>query len=120
MPTTVDAAGHLDSDLPAEVSFGTLAKTGGKQPQWDATGLTCQATYCHDLDGGGTPAPTWTQTTGMVCGSCHGLPPVTTTSGQTHVTSSLDVCADCHTTVINSAGQIIDAKLHVNGAVDLN
>lgn len=120
-PADVTAAGHMDSALPAEVTFGALARTGGLQPGWDSSALTCGQTYCHaGVEGGGLPAPSWSSGQKMVCGSCHGLPPAKTRSGGNHPAASLSACANCHPAVVDAAGQIVDPAKHVNGKVDLN
>jgi predicted CxxxxCH...CXXCH cytochrome family protein len=117
-PASAGDAGHMDGT--AQVVFGGLAKTTGKQPAWDTTALRCGQTYCHSLDGGGNPTPPWTQGERMVCGSCHGLPPSKGRSGAAHPPSSLAACGNCHKGVVDSAGQIINAGRHVDGLVDFN
>ncbi len=120
MPASIDAAGHMDSPLPAELSFGALAKTGSRQPSWSTASLRCSSTYCHALDGGGNPEPVWNAGEKMVCGSCHGLPPAKGRSGAAHPPSSLAGCASCHPAVVNAAGAIIAPARHVDGKVDFN
>ena len=119
-PATIEDAGHKDTPLPAEVTFGGLATAGGAQPAWDGETLTCSGTYCHALDGGGNPSPAWNQGQRMVCGSCHGLPPVKLRGGGDHPGSSLDGCVLCHAAAVDAEGKIVSAELHVNGTVDLN
>jgi predicted CxxxxCH...CXXCH cytochrome family protein len=114
VPATIGAAGHTDSALPAELTWGPLATADTATPGFDGT--TCSGTYCHGatLASGGTDTtPTWTRVDGSqdACGTCHGLPP-----GGTHPTATN--CSMCHSTVINAAGVITAPALHVNGIVD--
>ncbi len=139
VPTTLFATGHVDTQLPAEVVFNdTLARlvTGGgtfvPNPTYNATSLTCANTYCHgkwqlkksgpyaaffttdSVMVGAANAPSWTSgASGAACGSCHGLPPTG------HPPSSLSDCQNCHGTVVNGSGQIINHALHINGKVNV-
>jgi len=111
----------MDTPLPAEVQFGTLATTGGATPAWDTTKLACATTYCHgSLEGGGNPAPSWTAGQPMVCGSCHGLPPSKSRSGTVHPAANLSECVTCHPAVVDKSGSITNPARHVNGTVDFN
>ncbi|GMV40222.1 MAG: hypothetical protein AMXMBFR64_19380 [Myxococcales bacterium] len=115
MPATVDAPGHMDDDLPAEVSIGGVATAGGLTPTWDAGTATCSNTWCHGTSLGGTfTAPKWTQVDGTqaACGTCHGLPP-----GGTHV--QRDDCATCHGEVVTANG-FANPALHVDGTVQVS
>ena len=47
------------------------------------------------------------------CDFCHGLPP-TGHTGQGQYTNPGD-CAECHGSVVNSNGEIINKNLHING-----
>jgi predicted CxxxxCH...CXXCH cytochrome family protein len=102
------STGH--SDGVATVTFGTLAKTGGKAPTW--SGTTCSASYCHgNFTGGATAAaPSWTGGA-MTCTSCHGNPP---SSGQHGRSQHQVVCSTCHGTGYSSTA--VNKSLHVNGA----
>src|SRR5512137_117916 len=75
--TTAHANGKVD------LTFGTLASTGGATPSWNGAG--CAASYCHGNFKNGNTAyvPTWTAASANACGTCHGLPP-----GGTHPTST--------------------------------
>jgi len=123
-PTKLTDPGHIDSDLPAEVIFGDLAKGNLRSPQanmspvYDASSQTCSSVYCHTLEDGGLPVQNWVVPTTLVCGSCHGLPPSKTLGGTTHPSSSLAGCTACHGSTVNSAGEIIDVSKHLNGKVD--
>ena len=78
---TIHANGTVD------IAWGALATTLGAAPQWDRAQATCASTYCHGTRisaGGSNTTPTWTvvspgQTS---CGSCHGAPPPSATSGR--------------------------------------
>ena len=67
VPATVDAAGHLDSALPAEVAFSGIGTSDGLEPVAEAAGpapeavVTCRNVYCHgaSLDGGSRTSPAW-------------------------------------------------------------
>lgn len=67
VPATVDEAGHTDSDLPAELTWGPLATTAGAQPVWDRDQATCASSYCHgaSLSGGSLTTPAWTNLDGI-------------------------------------------------------
>jgi predicted CxxxxCH...CXXCH cytochrome family protein len=124
VPDAIDDPGHIDTPLPAEVTFGDIARGNARttplniEATWDAAALTCTV-YCHGLDGAGVPQPGWTARRPLVCGGCHGLPPAETLSGGSHPSSSLSRCALCHGSVVNSEGQIINPSLHANGRTDL-
>ena len=125
VPSVVTDPGHLDSALPADVTFGGLASTGGAAPVWDRASGTCSNVYCH---GGGTrlsadatptrnPSPQWTSvgTGEAVCGSCHGTPP------QTGSHPARSDCSTCHSSVVDDFGNIIHTNgqtNHLNGTVN--
>jgi predicted CxxxxCH...CXXCH cytochrome family protein len=115
VPDTVDASGHIDSALPAEVGFGDLAMTGNVVPSWDQAALTCANTYCHgNFPGGTTTTPVWTRVDGTqtACNSCHGMPPAFPHPQDAN-------CATCHPTVVDAGNNIINKALHVNGKIDV-
>jgi hypothetical protein len=136
----VFVAGHLDTPLPAEVTFvdtlaylitgsGTYAPT----PTYSSTALTCANTYCHGawqmtklgslypyiftdsiMTGNTANHPLWTGGTSEAsCGSCHGMPPTG------HLFFSLSSCTNCHGSVVNGSGQIINQSLHINGKANV-
>jgi predicted CxxxxCH...CXXCH cytochrome family protein len=100
VPTALDTPGHIDSALPAEVN----ATIG-----WDRSSATCTA-WCH-----GPARPVWTQSVGVACGSCHGVPPDTTfhTPGM-----PLTGCAGCHPRTMSSDGNLLPGE-HMDGDVDV-
>jgi predicted CxxxxCH...CXXCH cytochrome family protein len=115
VPAGVNDQGHLDSPLPAELVFGTLA---GATSTYNGT--ACSNTYCHGggtgpLKGGTKTSPIWTQVDGTQsqCGSCHGAPPPAP-----HPVDSN--CASCHPTMVAGGGLTIAyPALHIDGKVDL-
>ncbi len=132
VPSTLNASGHLDSTQPSELTFDGLSITGGVSPLWDDNNLSCADSYCHgnwnlaksesglsfiyseDNMSGNNESPDWTDNTGTACGSCHGLPPTG------HLPFALDACANCHLSVIDRSGNIIDNTKHINGMVNVN
>ena len=115
VPTSVSSIGHIDTDLPAEVIFGELAKIRGTNPIWNGT--TCSDVYCHGgaLAGGAIDSPNWTGSNQVYCGSCHGIPPP-----PPHAVVAANSCVNCHADVVNASNQIIDKKLHINGEVNVS
>jgi len=122
VPAEVDAPGHIDSDLPAEVfpaGAGVLARAGGASPAWDRDAGVCRNVYCH-----GDGAPRWTAVGRgeAACGRCHGLPPA---DGRHDPELGIADCTTCHSSV-DDHGNILftgdpghEASLHLDGHVDL-
>jgi len=137
VPTSVYAAGHVDSDLPAEVPMnGPLASTVSAgimpAPSHDYGALTCSDSYCHGnwrseratspysfayTDSfmiGANAIPVWTGGSAeAACGTCHGLPPAG------HIPVSIAICGDCHLGVVDADGKIADKTLHINGKINV-
>jgi predicted CxxxxCH...CXXCH cytochrome family protein len=113
VPRAINAKFHIDTAVPAELTFSALASSGGMSPDFDGT--TCSGVYCHGatLSGGDVAAPTWTRVDGSqtTCSSCHGLPPKDKHS-PTDVT-----CALCHGSVVDGKRKIIALKLHIDGKI---
>lgn len=100
VPAMLQAAGHIDSSAPAEVT----ASLG-----WDRTTATCATAWCH-----GDTQPAWTSHGAVTCGSCHALPPPTSA----HVgPMTIGDCATCHATAVDSVGNVI-LPAHANGVID--
>jgi predicted CxxxxCH...CXXCH cytochrome family protein len=135
VPADVESAGHIDSDLPAEVfpaGAGILARADGATPAWDRATATCTGTYCHGggagLAGDDAPgriaAPTWTRVGRgeAACGRCHGLPP----HDDAHAPDlTIADCTTCHPSV-DAAGNVLftgpagaETTEHLDGTVDL-
>lgn len=112
VPSQVTDTGHIDTALPAEVTFSAAARADGAGPAW--SGTSCSGVYCHGatLSGGAATGPTWTKVDGSqaTCGACHGLPP---TQGHTSSTA----CATCHGAVVDASMKIIAPSLHIDGKV---
>jgi predicted CxxxxCH...CXXCH cytochrome family protein len=123
VPVTVSDPGHIDA-LPAEVTFGSSARSANQAPAWNGT--TCTNTYCHNVglplsaSGGTNNTPTWTTVDGTqdACGTCHGLPPTLTRDAGTHPTST--ACSGCHgASILADGGWVADGGLHINGLVEV-
>ncbi|MHC4686922.1 MAG: CxxxxCH/CxxCH domain c-type cytochrome, partial [Planctomycetota bacterium] len=130
----VNAAGHNDDALPAEVPLnGTLANAENGTPSYSgAPGGTCSTTYCHDgtlfLRGYSTNAqieyetPDWNTPimngNSTDCDNCHGYPPA-----GAHPSPAND-CKTCHNH-INATHDGFEPQgtpgfeLHVNGILDV-
>jgi predicted CxxxxCH...CXXCH cytochrome family protein len=118
VPATVDAAGHMDTNSPAELTFSGLSTSSGAAPVWDRTAATCAQSYCHGatLTGGSNTAPTWTKVDGSQasCGACHGLPPPAP-----HPTATgIDQCGWCHRDGVDPATKMPLLTTHINGKIE--
>ena len=115
VPHSLDDEGHIDSDLPAEIKFGTLSTDNGAlSPNWNGKNK-CSNVYCHGefTLGNRENDPEWTKVNmgQATCGSCHGLPP-----GSPHPQSN--ACYFCHDSV-DQDGNLIDKEKHINGITDV-
>jgi predicted CxxxxCH...CXXCH cytochrome family protein len=116
VPATIEAAGHMDAVVGAEVTFGRLATNDGSAAAYSAVTNQCSNVYCHGatLGGGTVPRPQWTRVDGTqaACGTCHGAPPPAP-----HAQS--DQCFRCHPGTVLGNGEIdLAGGLHVNGTVE--
>ncbi|MFZ2198796.1 MAG: CxxxxCH/CxxCH domain-containing protein, partial [Thermodesulfovibrionales bacterium] len=120
MEGKVNAAGHIDSFIPAELSWGLLATNDGVlSPNYD--GNTCSVVYCHGegLRGGTNKTPSWgdlaylSGTAAQKCGTCHGYPPTFPHSTNTN-------CYTCHDHVNTTNNGFVDVSKHVNSAFDIS
>lgn len=110
VPEAVDSLGHADDWAPAELTFGSLARTSGNKPAYDPASRTCADSYCH-----GSSEPTWTEprSSDDACGSCHGLPPPAPHP-------QMAECSTCHGSVVGADSRtILDRTRHVDGVVDV-
>jgi predicted CxxxxCH...CXXCH cytochrome family protein len=98
--------GGLHGDGTVEVTFDPNVVAG--DASFDPTTQTC-AVYCHD-QGGARPRPSWTETTPMACGDCHGSPPAGHFVG---------ACSNCHAEANAAGTALTGGPLHLNGTVDL-
>lgn len=101
VPADVMSPGHIDSALPAEVAVSL---------GWDRTSGTCASAWCH-----GSGRPVWTRTGDVACGTCHGIPPATSSHSPSLPFTS---CATCHPQSVAPTGAIIVGGGHMNGVVD--
>jgi hypothetical protein len=107
-------ASHVDGNGVAEVTLGTLAKTGGAAATYShtsATAASCSSVYCHGAFTGATGGNvSWVSPPVATCTTCHGLPPSTGHHGD-HSGRS---CGDCHPgytrTTVNQASHINGTK----------
>lgn len=132
VPKTYLDAGHVDSELPAEVKFSGLATMNiSTNATYDHSTGTCSNVYCHgnweflkdsseikfvytsDKMVGKNVSVIFNEVNGTQaeCGSCHGLPP------EGHIESTLSSCGNvgCHIGIVDSEGNIIDNEKHING-----
>jgi predicted CxxxxCH...CXXCH cytochrome family protein len=118
VPREVLSPGHVDTALPAEVSFTGTALAFGAAPA--LTNDTCSNTPCHGAvlhgghpSGGTLTAPKWYQVDGTqaACGTCHGLPPP-----RPHPYYS-DDCGRCHKNLSADGSTFLRPELHVDGIV---
>jgi predicted CxxxxCH...CXXCH cytochrome family protein len=116
-------SGDTHGDGAATVVFGSLSRTDGASPRFNAD-LSCSTTYCHGstLVGGTETAPKWTETGGAAsaCGACHGVPPADTTHTPLAAGTT---CSSCHAGYGGQVGGApgafaINPSLHLNGTVD--
>ena len=136
-PDEYGSPGHvLDDDTPgrAELVFGPLAtREGTLDVRYDFSTQTCSNSYCHGnfefsrdssnfqfayteaFMTGENVSVIWNQVgAGQAeCGTCHGIPPTG------HVSRTLEQCANCHGTVVDSNGEIVDPELHMNGEINV-
>jgi predicted CxxxxCH...CXXCH cytochrome family protein len=124
----VNVAGHIDSVLPAEVTYGSIAAAAGAPTSY-VPGTGVCSNYCHgsSLANGYDINPGWDQNAYLTgtfsatgdCNRCHGCPPLIT--GHTG-SETLDKCGQCHTaTMTNGVGNaFLDVTKHVNGVVEVN
>ncbi|MBL7093704.1 CxxxxCH/CxxCH domain-containing protein [candidate division KSB1 bacterium] len=114
-PHEVGDQDHIDANLlPAEITWGNLAKMDEATPSWDGVN-TCSNVYCHgefEL-GNKDNNPLWTQVdeTQATCESCHMLPPPSP-----HLDNAQ--CSLCHGNIVDENRKIIDKSKHVNGQTD--
>ncbi|MDO8282426.1 MAG: CxxxxCH/CxxCH domain-containing protein [Thermodesulfovibrionia bacterium] len=128
VPASVNASGHIDSTLPAELTFGTLASTNvGSTTAPNYASPSCTNTYCHYGKSWGGYSPTtanaavsWINTAYLSgtpslagdCNKCHASPPSSHAGGMV-----IADCIGCHTH-LNNDGTFLDPSLHINGLVD--
>ena len=132
VPVNVTDGNHMTA-RPAEIVWGTLAKSYGLTPAWSTSTNTCSNVYCHGArmpswDTGGTSRiVVWT--TNMLsgtpavngdCNKCHGAPPTKGDSATTHTGyTTMGSCNQCHSHVnLNGTFTTLGRSLHIDGKVD--
>ena len=118
VPTSVNDPTHIDGTV--EMTWGSLATSGGAAPAFNTGTAQCANVYCHGATlnaGGSNHSPQWTQVNGTqaACGTCHAVPPPSP-----HPAASLSTCIDCHPATMNANGTIKDKTKHINGALEVN
>jgi predicted CxxxxCH...CXXCH cytochrome family protein len=137
VPASVYVAGHVDSDLPAEVVISEGLATadptvGTGPPRYNSATITCENTFCHgnwslekasspysfayvdSVMTGANPAVLWTGGAEQIeCGTCHGTPPAG------HIPAELSACGACHSEIVGTDGSIVDQVLHLDGKVNV-
>lgn len=112
VPAAAGDPGHIDTPVPAELTFSALAAQGGPI-EWN--GETCANAYCHGstLPGGALTQPNWTtvDNTQDACGNCHGYPPPAPHPANTD-------CGTCHPTVQPGTTSFLDPASHIDGKLD--
>lgn len=132
------------SPPPAKMEFGefTHSDSLGLDPEYDFMDVTCANTYCHggfkfgksssenswayaeDYIVGNNRSVIWNSTTNdeAECGTCHGqiidgnLSPLPVGHFGTF---GITDCANCHSSVVNSDGEIVDKLKHINKEINL-
>src|SRR5512137_2921413 len=116
VPADALSPGHVDAG-PAEITWGSLATSGGAQPAWNRSSATCSNVYCHGSTltgaGGSNTNPVWTQVGSgqAACGSCHAVPPPAP-----HPQRPDLACSSCHAGYTATA---VNLATHLNGVVDV-
>ena len=146
VPSSLYQAGHVDTDLPAEVlmhnyfaniitndpstsNYSSQLPLFDPDPSYNYTSGSCSNTYCHGTfkNGNISNAPVWTDPNTSACGTCHGDPskstpeeralPKTLAEGGTHPNNL--TCSTCHGGVVNANLQFINASKHIDGKLNL-
>lgn len=116
VPVETDDPGHIDTGLPAELTWGPLAAHDGVAPTFDRTTATCSNTYCHGatLPDGVLTEPRWNVLDGSqaACGTCHGNPPAGSHPND-------DRCELCHLPTAGPAMTIASAATHIDGVLQV-
>lgn len=129
VPSAATDVGHIDTALPAELTWSSLVtNNGGLTPTYNSGTGQCSSTYCHGnampkgSTGGTNKSPVWTdgayltgtRTLSGDCSKCHASPP-TTVSPHTG-SETMDQCAQCHNH-FNADGTLNNAALHIDGVL---
>jgi predicted CxxxxCH...CXXCH cytochrome family protein len=113
--------------FPPRIVFspGTLATTQSAGPTYDATTLSCSATYCHGnfafgaVRGNAAATAAWNATPSLSCGTCHGMPPTGHPALSGTITAA--TCNQCHPATVQASGAIdVAGGKHMNGLADVS
>jgi len=141
VPAGVFDAGHFDSPSPANITWGTLAKTAPiTSPTYAQGGSQACYVYCHRVidtaaDNKNWVTPFWTKqliwnSVGTVgdgsttrgtgdCAVCHAYPPTDGAgSGAWHSGESSTRCSACHTHVNIAGTGFSTLSFHINGTIE--
>ncbi len=112
VPSAVNAPGHIDSDLPAEVILSGISTADDTTARYSSVTSSCSS-YCHgNTDENGVAVAWYDTEVELGCASCHGYPPPAPHPEQTN-------CASCHGDVVHADGTFAQRSLHLNGQVDV-
>ena len=145
VPASLYTAGHVDTELPAEVPMnGFLANlvTNDPSASWYNPGLplftpdpeynysnnTCSNVYCHGYfkNGNLDNISGWTGPDAAACGTCHGDPSAPTLFEQAlpggehiQIPPGGQPCSYCHGGTVDSNLKIIDPSKHIDGKLNI-
>ncbi len=123
---------HISAPAASDLHFGSFSHPDSLNvtPSYNSMDNTCSNTYCHggfkfgDIVGNNKTV-TWNSTTNKEaeCGTCHGkvdangdlVTPLPTGHFGNY---GISACANCHSSVVNSEGVIIDKIKHINKQKD--
>ena len=129
VPVKYDSEGHFDATYGAEVNVFEQSGISLEAFNYETEIYKCNNTYCHgnfeysksnsqypwayeaETIVGNSLDLTWlvADSEQVACGTCHGLAPTG------HVEAEITECANCHVSVIDATGNIIDKDKHMNG-----
>jgi predicted CxxxxCH...CXXCH cytochrome family protein len=118
-PASVTSSGHLDGVPGATLTFSPLA---GSSAVYNATNATCSSLYCHGNGRTVSGSVSWTSSTALNCGSCHGYYGSSSSLSGHHATHIGEgyTCSTCHKTIVNSSNTIIYKIAHINGVKNVS
>ncbi len=127
VPSAYTDPGHIDSALPAELTFGARSKMNGANPTFNYTTAKCSGTYCHGstlpLAGATNRTPTWNvvDKSQEACGTCHGISPTDGRHPSVFDSHSGLRCYNCHKATVTNATTpaIADKTQHMDGTVEV-
>ncbi len=119
---------HVDGNF-QDVFPDTTGIIAGSSASYNRTGSgTCSTVYCHSDGSGNFKTVSWANGKGTIvgqsgeCSACHLASPNTGTHPR-HVaggtTGKSYSCATCHAATVDTAGDIISKKTHVDGRKDV-